>query len=451
MAKSDSDASRAATTTNKTIDNQLQSSNNFTNDYNTELLNAAHDSYNTGTTERSNISTGYNNMLSNGGVSDEEAARMRNLYTSLSSAANSGGGYTAPSYTYSKNIGGVEDYYKTLMGGGGVNRYALSDLQDLAAADGGWSDENKAAMTKALAGYSNYADTGGYTDQAKSDYMNEATGVIPAMYTAANNEARRNANIQGGNPGLSYALRNNLRSQASAAQDATRSARLGLNDQINTNKMAGLSGLGTTSTGYQNSINDTRLNATGQLNDLTATDLSAANTGASGLNSIISNKANESASQASAANAASRASYADKLAAAKLGLTVEQYLTDTANANKLSSLSGMTNLYGTADANYQANVDNVLANQSLGQNTASNLINSRVGNNSNLNQNSGWDTFNNVLGTAGSIASGITGGLSGALSAVDPNSNSVKTNGNWAGSNSNSGLMNSQLLNGIFG
>jgi hypothetical protein len=435
-------------TTNRQQDAQTGRATNFQQNYQNELLDTAHNAQNQNAAERTSIMQGYQNMADTGGINQADIDRLRGLYNApqnptwqnydalpadwvnSGAGAGGGGGYQAPSYTYSDNIGGVQSSYEDLMNGGGVNRYSLGTLNDLAGRNAGWSQENidrmnrgisgyesiagsggfsdasqsnirndianvraagtldpamMARFNQGLSGYSDLATTGGWSDQTKADYMAKATGVIPAMYEQANQDAQRQSTVQGGiNPGLSYALRNNMASQAAAASAAAREGRLGMENSILANKTAGYAGLtanglsganamndaavraastaggmeqgfeqaltnnrlaglgGATSNtmGWQNSQNDTRLGAANSLNTLTGIDLQAKLAGTSGLNGVIAARAQEAANAAAAAGAASSASAAN--AAARERYMLEYNAARVDNMNR-GGQQGFTN------------------------------------------------------------------------------------------------------------
>lgn len=127
---------------------------------------------------------------------------------------------------------------------GGVDPTQLANIRgELSgwAPTGGY-DPTQLAQT--LGGYGDFASTGGFTDQARQNFLNQATQGTTR--TAANlaDAASRNAAATGGNAGAAIA---NIQKQAGAQQaDATTAALTSLNQQINANKLAGLGGLATT-------------------------------------------------------------------------------------------------------------------------------------------------------------------------------------------------------------
>jgi hypothetical protein len=489
-----------AAKTNTAIDNARNQQQAFQQNFNTSQMNLGNDAYNRNLTERNALTTGYGNMANTGGVTPEQEARLRGLYTGLQTSNSGGGGSATPDYTYTGNIGGVENFYNNLMGGGGVNRYALGTLQDLAGANGGISAENMgniqsgisgfkgigetggyspetlsrlqgqvagigglrnldpammARFNEGLGGYSEFANTGGWSDPQKANYMRQATSNIPSFYGQMRNQAQQANRVQGGYaPGMNASMRNLGREQASAAQGASREAQLGLQNQVNQGRQFGISGL--TSGGLQgaqamndaafraqqeelnqgrglqqdivgnrlqglsgqtqsaqalaNAITDARLGASSGLNQIMNTDLQASMGGAAGLNQVIGNKAQESASNAAASNAAANQNYQNNLAMAKFGGDIERYLLDTQNQNKLAGLGGLGQTYTSAPAEYNMFNQNMLANQQMGGDQTQANLALRAQYNPNV---STWDKVMQGIQVGTGAAGAIMGGLGG--------------------------------------
>ena len=504
-----------AKTTNTAIDAARAQNTQFQSNYQKQQTDQGNDAYNRNLTERNTLTTGYGNLAS-GGMTPEQEAKIRAAYSS----GGGGGGYSTPAYTYGANIGGVQDYYNKLMGGGGVNRYALGTLQDLSGASGGISTENmgniqggitgfkgigetggydKATLDRlqgqvtgigglknldpammsrfneGLTGYSEFANTGGWSDANKANYMNRATSVIPSFYGQMNNQVQQANRVQGGyNPGLASSMRNSGRDQATAAQAASREAQLGLQSSINEGRLAGMGGLSSNSlaganamndaafraqteelnqgrglqqdivgnrlqglTGQTqsaqalaNSITDARLGASQGLNQIMNTDLQAAMGGAAGLNQVIGNRAQESAQQAAASGAASNASTANNLA-------MERWLYDTQNENKVTGLGGLGKVYTSAPAELDMYNQNLLQNQSI----TGGQINQNLGLRAQYNPNvSAWDRAMQGLNVGTGVAGAIMGGLGGFGSSTPSTGTQytggftgVPNSGNWYG------------------
>ena len=117
----------------------------------------------------------------------------------------------------------------------------LQDRLASMAPSGGYDPEQ---LAKTLGGYGAMADTGGFTEQDRQNFLNRATSGSTTTASNLAAAAARNAAATGGYAGSALA---NIQRQAGQQQaDATTAALTSLNQQINANKFAGLGGLGTT-------------------------------------------------------------------------------------------------------------------------------------------------------------------------------------------------------------
>jgi hypothetical protein len=107
-----------------------------------------------------------------------------------------------------------------------------------AAGTGGFDPTNYA---NTLAGYNNFASTGGFTPAQETAYMDQATSGVANTYGVLQNQAalqRAKTGGMGGGGEISQMARQLAQAQAGAEQGAA----VNLNQMENANKLAGLSG-----------------------------------------------------------------------------------------------------------------------------------------------------------------------------------------------------------------
>lgn len=215
-----------------------------------------------------NIMSGYQNVLNNPG-----------------GTGGSGGG------------GGVGDYgdiygrYSQLAGG---NQFAFDPMF-------------RGAIGKAIGGYGDFADTGGFTPQGIQDIRARAIAPTRAIYSNAQDDLNRNRSLQGYSPNYNAASARMAREQSQIIGDQNTNANAGIAQMIQQGRLAGLGGLvnaGGTGQGLQNDINS--LNGQMQL---------------AGLSGMLNTTGASSASS--------------------------QAASDADNRMRLAALSGMQSLYGT--------------------------------------------------------------------------------------------------------
>jgi len=123
-------------------------------------------------------------------------------------------------------------------GVGASARGAFQNLQDT----GGYDPTQ---LSKITGGFGNFADTGGFDDASKAAYLNQATSGVTGTYDVLAQQAQRNRAATGGY-GAGGDISQLARQSSEAQAQATNNAMVGLNTQINQNKLAGLGGLQTT-------------------------------------------------------------------------------------------------------------------------------------------------------------------------------------------------------------
>lgn len=169
----------------------------------------------------------------------------------------------------------VEGAYKGMMSGSTPNvapissgRYSpiMSGYMGLAG-DGGYSDESKANIGGDISGlremgrtggiddasaarmrgggvYDDMAKTGGYTDSQKADMMHQSVNSIQSGQKNTQNALNNRKVVQGGfSPGFDAASNNLRRTSAQDSANAALNARVGIQEQVNQNKITGAGGM----------------------------------------------------------------------------------------------------------------------------------------------------------------------------------------------------------------
>lgn len=129
----------------------------------------------------------------------------------------------------------------------GANSYA--GYQNMAA-NGAGAGFDATPMNEAIAGYREFAKTGGYSDQDQQNIRARATSPIRAAYANAQNELARNRALQGGySPNMAAAIASMAREQGQGEADALTNANANLAQMIQQGKLAGLGGESSTGLG----------------------------------------------------------------------------------------------------------------------------------------------------------------------------------------------------------
>lgn len=90
--------------------------------------------------------------------------------------------------------------------------------------------------------YQNFADTGGFDEAAKTNYLNRATSGVTNTGTALEQQAQQMRSKSGG-AGTGGQVAQIARQLGQTQADATNQAQMNLNQQINANKLAGAAGV----------------------------------------------------------------------------------------------------------------------------------------------------------------------------------------------------------------
>lgn len=110
--------------------------------------------------------------------------------------------------------------------------------------------------------FGNMANTGGFSDADKTAYLNRATEGVGSAYSALGDQAKLNEMRTGASSGPA-AIAEIARQGGQAQSQALNDAQVGLNSQINQNKLAGSAGLNQTA-GTQGQIAGTQSGISGQ-------------------------------------------------------------------------------------------------------------------------------------------------------------------------------------------
>jgi len=435
MAKSDQ----------KNVQNRIyQQSDNATKDFGnfqSGLTTPINETWNRGSQDYEAARSGYTSFQNNGGISPEDAARLRSSFS-----GGGGGGISNPLSGRSSNFAGLSSAF--------ANAYrpdyteANTGFRDLSSASGGF-DVSKLGQiygnTDQLSeigrtggittdDYNNVnrqslldqERTGGYSDKDIQNIRARAAASAPAMFSAVKDQMDQGRRITGNLAGAS-STNFKLARQAAQQQNQDRlNSEIGLAESIRAgkadagkflsgqnlnltglrtgNQISGASAAGSLGLGTQQALTANRLAGLRGLQD-SETNMGQWGLGqASGLDSFGLSKAGAldswdmnnaqlDMSAASANASAARASAADQA-------ELEKWMLTYGNANKQWATEGLDNLYNT---NLNAN---------MGYNGMRlDGLNSQYGNQANLlnlaAQNRGRTAMENVQGIAGAVGGGL--------------------------------------------
>lgn len=223
-------------------------------------------------------------------------------------------------------------------GGGGMPDYGMQRgiYSDLAQNGGGygWDPMFRGAFDKAIGGYGNFADTGGFSDQNIQDIRARSLAPLRATYGNAQNDLDRSRSLTGGGANYAAAKAKMSRELGYGLADAGTNAEAQIAQMVQQGKLAGLQGLTSAGTAGQGLSTD--------IDSLNAQMKLAGLTGMTGIDDRLG-------AQASAAGARSDANAQDMFKA------------------RMGILGGMQDMYGTNPA-----LLNVSGNQLL--NSDQNLL-----------------------------------------------------------------------------
>lgn len=149
----------------------------------------------------------------------------------MASANNGGSGSTFGGYTGSFNPGSYAGYQAFANGGNGI----------------GMDPEFRGALTSAIGGYQNFANTGGFSPQDIQDIRARAIGPTRSIYSSAQSNIDRQRALQGGySPNYTAATAKMARDLSQQISDANVNANASIAQMIQQGKLAGLGGLSST-------------------------------------------------------------------------------------------------------------------------------------------------------------------------------------------------------------
>jgi len=193
-------------------------------------------------------------------------------------------------------FGEVEGSYRNFMNTGGVDTGRFNQFQgnllDIGAT-GGWDQAARDNVNRSIAGYQNFADTGGvsaedqnrmrgmgiYDEWSKTGGVSDAdkanirargNSVIPAFYNRVREESNRLGRVQGGGgPGQAALMSRLARDQSRGAQSAALQTEGGLADTIRLGQKWGTEGMERSEAGLQELLSKNKLAGMGGVADAT--------------------------------------------------------------------------------------------------------------------------------------------------------------------------------------
>ena len=317
---------------------------------------------------------GFQDQAATGGFDSGRLASMRENVDNITTT----GGYDPTA------IAGLRQ--RLSLGTGGMDAGQVQNLRTRGNAfmdDGGYDAESTA---KIRGGYGGFIDNGGFSAEDRTNFLNRGTSGVANTYGVLQQQMQRDQARGGGfKSGGAYGQMARRLSQDQA--QSTLDSNVALNEMVNKNKMAGLSGLG----GFEGDVAKNRLGAfntvAGFENDLAAGERDQARTLA-GLETDIAG---------------------GRRAGLNAGIGLEgQFANNRNQANE-----GMLNLFRTSSGEVSDHAKNILQSMGLDASTQESAIRSLT----DLSKNPGlFQTFlQNAIGLAGAAA-GVGGafGMGGA-------------------------------------
>ena len=360
------------------------------------------------------------------GKGDELYSQMHGGYSSLLTPqdfssgvpASSSGGGGGGGGGGSKKAGGaggggggdprfkeVENAYRGFMGSGGwdPNRLASMDeniagFKEFARTGGIGADEQDRMRGRGI--YEEFSKTGGLSDADRANIRSRATSVIPAMYQQMGDEANRMSSVQGGyGPGRAALQSRMARDQASGLSDATRDAELGIMEQVNEGRQWGTEGMTSSEATLQELLTRNKLQGLSGASDteqrLMDSIISGKQYGISGIGGLAENQrqAEIQREQIAAQRAAARA--ASSGASAALNQRNKEWEAEFGLKRFQTGLEGLGSLYTSSPDEYMRNKSFDLENRGLATSTAGSL-----GTGIKQGMKDPWDVVGDVAGAA---------------------------------------------------
>lgn len=218
----------------------------------------------------------------------------QNLLDGMGAAPGGGGGDGGAGAD--GRFGEVEGSYRNFMNTGGVDTGRFNQFQgnllDIGAT-GGWDQAARDNVNRSIAGYQNFADTGGvsaedqnrmrgmgiYDEWSKSGGVTDAdranlrargNSVIPAFYNRVREESNRLGRVQGGGgPGQAALMSRLARDQSRGAQSAALETEGGIADRVRQGQMWGTEGMERSEGELQRLLSQNKLAGMGGVTDAT--------------------------------------------------------------------------------------------------------------------------------------------------------------------------------------
>jgi len=263
---------------------------------------------------------------------DDLYSTLRTAYGSLASGAaggsgGGGGGGGAPAGPYNGSttdprFGTVESDFNKYRETGGLDPTKQAGVEDsIAKLKGLGYDQTTIDRMRGGGVYDEFAKTGGYTDQQKTDLRARATSAIPSMYGRMRDEANRASAVQGGyGPGKMALMARMSREGAGAMADASRNAEIDIGERVNANRLAGAGGMASSEGNLASLRGQTLQSAMGGEMGLAESIRSGKQYGTSGIANLAENDRSYAAQRADAAAAGGRFSASMDLQRMGMGL-----------------------------------------------------------------------------------------------------------------------------------
>jgi len=288
----------------KDVDKQLQQSQNYQSQFETEQKQRSGEAYNRSNEAYAGANKLYQDFAATGGQGYLDQAYAFNPTAGQPGGGGGGGAGPTPDAA-----GDYTASYQKFMNGGGLDPTNFNKYQGILggiADNGGWSPEQIADVNRSIGQYKNFAEgggvdeegrnrirgmgvfdefsrTGGYNDQDIANARSRGTSGIPAFYDRVREEGNRLGRVQGGGgPGQAALMSRLARDESRGVAEASRDTELGIKDAVNKGRQWGTSGLSSAEQGLQELLSRNKLSGMGGVVDAT--------TGMA--NSIAGNKTN---------------------------------------------------------------------------------------------------------------------------------------------------------------
>lgn len=323
-----------------------------------------------GTNRDDEIYGGYKNLADTGGV--DPAAKAALLGTSNfgasggSGGGGGGGGAAVPRQDYFSGIGKLDktQYDNAEAAFTNIDKTGAQNMADTGGLDAGAMDR----MT-GMGGFQEFAKTGGYTDEDKSNIRAKALSPISAFDTNMRNDMSTRRATQGGySPGFDASSRALQRDTSRNIADTSLNAELGIKDKVNAGKQWGISGgAGAEQSAQQlktgNELAGSQLKAQIETN-IASGKMSAAD-GRARIAEVqqqtdlatASGRTQRDIAEMQVAAANGNAAASRELAKAELAAQNQRFTMELEQSGKIAGLGGMNSVYGN-NMDRELNIDN---------------------------------------------------------------------------------------------